>query len=553
MAESPTSTDPKPLVADRLRLENEGELGSARVTKAFDVKTQQKVWVTVEPKTRNSKLALLGSASQAHLNPIVEILERDSDYLVISRDLQAKTLTQRISEIGKKTAVDAVRMVLRIADALSHLHDLGVSHGRVHPDNVLVGLVDLIEPSLLFGSECPEVYLRPERRGVDIPTDPRDDAWATTALLYYMLTGTTPPVDGLDSPETLVLSGIDDPKLAEVLFHGLAKSPEDRSKTLFALKRELARWFIAHAADEPIPASVVSQKPPPLPISIAPVPRASVGAKELLRAASKRPNAAHVTHSKAPPTKRGWLRSLPFAIGAAVLGIAVAWGMSILRKGEATVIVKDKIVPSESAEPAASGPIDLAEVPVTGKEQPGGDAASSCVKGYLREGTLVKVPQLDTICKSAELPQGLGTLRQAFVTSVSAAVGNLPRFDTLGWYAVPTLAGLRQACCGDNVDSLKLPDLGDACPDFAAAVDDLARAISSSSPLDAPMRRFQEAAVCAARSGRAPGISAAAPSPVSERAFRELFTPTPSTPADGGTATVATPDPSAPSPSVPSP
>jgi hypothetical protein len=537
MAESPTSTDPKPPYLDRLRLVDNGELASNRATRAFDPKSQQNVFVAVEPKTRNPNLTLLRSASHAHLNPIVEIIEGDIDYIVLSRDLEALTLAQRITEIGKKSPVDAVRMVLRVADAISHLHELGVSHGRIHPDNVFVGLTDLVEPSLVFGSQSPKGYLCPEHRTPTAPVDTNDDTWATTALLYFMLTGAAPPEVGFDNLESIDSLLIRDLKLREVLFHGLAKSPNSRAKTLLSLKRELARWFIAHAAEESVPPGVVSQKPPPLPASIAPVPRASMGAQELLGSASKNPEALRATPSRAP-AKPVWLRSLPLALGAAVLGIGVAWGLSILRKGEATVIVKDKIIPNSVAQAPTEGPIDLAEVPVTGKEQEqqAGDATASCVKGYLREGTLVKVPQLDAICSSDELPRGLGTLRQAFATSVGASLPNLPRFDTLGWYAVPALAGLRQSCCGDNVTALKLPDLSNECRDFAPAVDELARAISSSTQLDSAILKFQTAAVCAAKTGRAPGIAPAAPSPVSERAFRELFTTTNATP-DAGTST----------------
>jgi hypothetical protein len=539
MAASHSSTDPKPLYAGRLRLEDEAALANTRATKAFDQKTNQKVLVAIETKAQGQQLAKLSSASHAHLNPVVDVVEQDEDWLVISRDLEAVSLSKRIAETGKKQPVDAVRMALRIADAISHLHELGLTHGRVHPDNVLVGLVDVVEPSLVFGSQCSEAYVRPERRKTAEPLDPRDDTWSATALLYFMLTGNTPPAEGLESTDSLESTPIDDPLLREVLLHGLAKSPEKRAKTPFALKRELARWFIAHAADEPISLATPSQKPPPLPASIAPVPRISMGTHALLTANSQAPQSLRSTPTQTPP-KPVWLRSVPLAVGAAVVGITVAWGIALLRKGESTVILKDKVVPNANA--TASGPIDLAEVPVTGKEQQPGDATASCVRGYLRDGTLVKVPQLDSICKSSELPHGLGTLRQAFATTMGATAGNLPKFDTLGWYSVPTLAGLRLACCGDTPTPLKLPDLTDVCGDFAPAVEELARAIGSSqSSIDSMVRRFNEAAVCAAKSGRAAGISSAAPSPVSERAFRELFASTqPATDASASSSTAAT-------------
>jgi hypothetical protein len=411
-------------------------------------------------------------------------------------------------------------MALRVAEALCQLHERELYHGRVHPKNVLVGLVDFVEPSLLFGTKCQGAFLRPERKSATDALEPQDDVWDTTALLYDMLTGSAPPAEGFASVEELDSLSLDDTVLRDALFHGLAKEPQQRTQTLNAVKRELARWFIAHAADEPLSLETVSHQPPPLPPSVAPQRR---GPRESLTPEPKR---ASLTprHSTTAPANATWRRSVPMAVGAAILGITVAWGLSAFRKSEATVVVKDRVVTSHPIlPPKASSPIDLAEIPVTGKEQPTGDATASCVRGYLREGTLVKIPQLDPLCKSDGLTVELGTLRRAFATSVGASTSGLPRFDTLGWYALPTLAALRNACCGESVAALELPDVSTDCSDFTPALTELARAVSGGKPLDAPIRRFDDAARCAAKSGRAPGVSPIPPSPLAERAFRDLF------------------------------
>jgi len=524
MVESHESSDPKPLYAGRLLLADESTLISTGSAEAVDQLTNQTVIVAIEAKSEGRVLSQLASASHAHLNPVIEVIERSDDWLVLSRAVSAKRLSGQVAEHGRKQPVEAVRMALRVADALTQLHDMGLSHGRVHPDNVLVGLTDSVDPSLLFGTKSPTAYILPERRSSGEPPDARDDTWAATALLYFMLTAFAPPFDGLQSVADLDAFAIEDTLLREVLFHGLAKDREKRARTLFALKRELARWFIAHAADEPMPQStLMSHKPPPLPPSMAPSPRASVGIvggspSEMHLPASVQPGSA------LPPPKPVWLRSVPLTIGAAVLGIVVAWGISTLRKGEQTVVLKNRFVPGANGVAAtASGPIDLAEVPVTGKEQESGDATASCVKGYLRDGTLVKTAQLDPICKESELPRSLGLLRMAFASTVGTAPTSAARFDALGWYSLPTLAGLRQACCGDNPPALKLPDLGDACSDFVPALEGLARAIGSTQSIEAAIRRFDEAAKCATKSGRAIGISASPPGPVSEKAFRDAF------------------------------
>lgn len=540
MVDTEQTPDPKPATKDRLRLADDSTLSAAGAAEAFDQQTSQPVIAALEPKLENRPLPKLQTASHAHLIPVVDVIDQGDAWLVLSRDLRALRLSTQIVEQGRKTPVESVRLVIRIAEALSQLHDLGLYHGRVHPENVFVGLDDAIDPSLLFGSRAPALYQRPERRGTADAPDVRDDTWATTALLYFVLTGTTPPEAGLASTLDLSAVGISDTVLAEALFHGLATDPSKRAKNLAALKRELARWFIAHAADEPMPLSTLSHKPPPLPPSLAPKPRHSARASAGANPASLSPATAGAPAVLSVPPKPVWMRSVPLAALAGALGILVAWGISTLRKGEPTIVVKDATVapgpakngPESAPENAASGgPIDLAEVPVSGKEQESGDATAACARGYVREGAILKTAQLDPICKEPELPRSLGLLRMAFASSSPGAPGSAIKFDALGWYSLPALAGLRQICCGENPPALKLPDLGDACTEFGPALEALAKAIASNQAMDSAMQRYGDAAACAAKSGRAAGISASPPGPVSEKAFRELFTTTQS-PAD---------------------
>jgi hypothetical protein len=565
MADLHESLDTNPLLAGRLRVAEPSLLESKGAATGFDETTHCRVVIAEATAKELEHPERFGEPAHAHLCPIVARVEDGGRWLIVSRDLLSQTpgarrLVEHVRDHGGQHAVEAVRTTLRVADALSTLHDLGQIHGRVHPENVILGLAEDINPSLVFGSRSPEEYMKPERRGGGNAPDAGDDTWATTALLYFMLTGNVPPQHGLGSLSDFEGTPIDDPLLREVLLHGLARDPERRAKTLFALKRELARWFIAHAADEPLPeGATVSHKPPPLPPSLAPHPQiasirtgALMGAERI--AGELRSNPSLRTATSVRPAKPVWLRSLPLSVGAAVLGIGVAWGLSFLRKGEQTVVIQGRAVAGPTpAAPSAPEPIALAEVPVTGKEQQTGDATGSCARGYLREGTLVKAPELDRICKAPELPQALGILRQAFVSSTGVAPATAPRFDSLAWYALPTVFGLRQACCGENPVPLNLPDLGGSCPDFATTIDELAHAIAASQPLEAGLRKFETAAQCAAKTGRAIGISAGPPSPVSERAFRELFASVGS-PAESASAAKAEPtSSSAPTASAPAP
>lgn len=528
MVEESDNQPSKGLYAGRLRDLDESRLTEQGYAEAFDVTTGQTVLVGLEKKSRNPTLAPLSSIEHAHLAEVIALVDHEESWVVVTHAPKGTPLRKRLEDIGKKHAVDAVRTALRIADVLTHLHDAGITHGRVNPDNVLLALDAGVEPALIFGAPSSREYLRPERASSEVPLDARDDTWATTALLYYMLSGAPPPQTGLASLSAIESLGIDDSLLCEVLVHGLASDESKRARNLISLKRELARWFIAHAADEPMPVSIASHKPPPLPASVIP---------KIVQSGTPLASSSTVPHSRVSvleDTRRGWLRSLPFAVGAAVVGIGVAWGVARMTRSNTTVLNMAE-PPQSTAAATPSGPIDLAEVPVTGegsgKEQTAGDPTASCAKGYLREGTLTRLAQLDPICRDAELPRMLGILRSAF-TSVTGASGAIPpgnsRFDALGWYSLPLLSGLRKACCTEP-PTLKLPDLGDACPDLSLALDELARIASTTQQFDTVIGRYTLAAKCAAETGKAAGISPTGPGLPSERAFRDLFVAAPPT------------------------
>src|SRR5690606_23431509 len=107
-------------------------------------------------------------------------------------------------------------------------------------------------------------------RGSQGPSED-DDSWAIAALLLKMLTGNDPPSDGFETEAELEQQGIEDPGLRASLLRALHNDPAERNEELRPLKRDLARWFVAHAGEEPSAhAPVMSSTPPPLPESKRP-------------------------------------------------------------------------------------------------------------------------------------------------------------------------------------------------------------------------------------------------------------------------------------------
>jgi hypothetical protein len=513
MVETTQIQPPKSLYAGRLRDLDASLLKTVGVAEAYDESTQQPVIVALEPKRDGQHLPALAAVEHAHLARIVAVVDQSESWLVLSQVIRGTKLRCRVAELGRKHAVDAVRTALRVADALDHLHDAWLTHGRVNPDNVLLCLESGVEPVLVYGARSSGSYCRPERTSDDLPLDSRDDTWAATALLFLMLSGKPPPINGLSDAQALDDLSIEDPLLREVLLHGLAADESQRAKDLTSLRRELARWFITHAADEPLPLSGGSHIPPPLPAWA----RAKARLSFLQRGHRDRAPAVALR-------LRGWLRSLPIAAVAAIVGLGGSWGVLHGRKASTRAeFVRERVSPASvpSATPSSEA-IDLAEVPVMGKEQSSGDPTASCARSFLRDGTLSKSAQLELICVDGDLPRALGALRLAFSSTTGPAPASVARFDNLGWYSLALLATLRKSCCTDP-PPLNLADIGEACKDLAGSLDELGNAISAAQQFESAVQKFTRAARCAVRTGRAAGLPPSAPSPAMEKSFRELF------------------------------
>ena len=245
---------------------------------AVDTESQLPV-VVLEVSAAVAKLLAKGkSLGHAHLANVLDVLEYEGKQLVISERLRGETLSHRLAEIGRKLPVDAVRSALRVADALSCLHEASGAHGTVHPSNVVLTPEGRDGPILVFQplTRGDAAFRQPEWEPGDSPSEP-DDSWGAGALLFLMLVGKPPARAGYESESALADAGVFDPVLRVALYHALARDLGVRSHDLRPLKRELARWFVEHAGEEPIAPGPHSTQPPPLPPSIRPsqLPRAS--------------------------------------------------------------------------------------------------------------------------------------------------------------------------------------------------------------------------------------------------------------------------------------
>jgi len=418
-----------------------------------------------------------------HLARLLEVLDVGDERYAVAERLTGLTLAERLEDLGKKEPVDAVRFALRIADALSSLHEAGACHGSVHPRGILIQVEGHAPPMLGYFPSTDTSYRSPERGNQDPPTE-SDDSWAAAALLHKMLLGEPPPREGYAEESELREAGVTDGALSAALAHALNKDGEQRSRDVRPLKRELARWFVEHAGEEPQSPGPHSTSPPPLP----PSEQRTLGGT----------TSAAPTRSRPPePPRAGFRKMLPLAVGGIVVGLLGGWVYNTMRPKQVIVI------PRAAAPqiPASEKPIDLGEVPVTGeseKQISSTDKVSSCVMGYMPKDTFGSVPDFSGVCEQTDPRQGADKLRVAIVSSApktGAPTEAQKIFARIGWYDMAAFAVVRAGCCPD-AKPLELPAPSKTCDDMAEALGVVGREVVSNHPAEEPLKKYTAAIHC---------------------------------------------------------
>jgi serine/threonine protein kinase len=201
----------------------------------------------------------------------------DEPFIVMEL-LSGESLGDRIHR-DRPSPIEAVRLLLPIAEALAVAHAAGVIHRDLKPDNVLLcpegqwvrpklfdfGVAkiegggkrtNLTQRGTLVGSPS---YMSPEQaRGAE-NLDFRTDIWSFCVVLYEALSGVMPfdaPDGGAllraviqDAPRPLArIRGVDE-QLWSLIEQGLSKPPSLRPSSMTELGRELARWLRRHGID----------------------------------------------------------------------------------------------------------------------------------------------------------------------------------------------------------------------------------------------------------------------------------------------------------------
>jgi serine/threonine-protein kinase len=195
------------------------------------------------------------------------------DPFIVMELLEGESLATKLDREGRLTALEAVQLLLPIADALRAAHGKGIVHRDIKPDNVFLALEgDVMQPKLVdFGiAKLEQVqggsqltqhgvvvgspdYMSPEQARGDDVIDYRTDVWAFSIVLYESVTGRL-PFDATnynallrsileDTPPSLNDLRAGDTALSAIVEVGMAKDRATRWRSMHELGVALAGWL----------------------------------------------------------------------------------------------------------------------------------------------------------------------------------------------------------------------------------------------------------------------------------------------------------------------
>ena len=194
-------------------------------------------------------------------------VEHRSRPYIVTEYLRGYTLAHLLNSVPHLPEKDAVRLASRICAALSHMHEHGVIHRDLKPQNIMIcndGTIRILDfgiaksaegRRLTFAGFTPAVgtpdYMAPEqvkgKRG-----DERTDVYSLGAILYEMVAGAPPYASENENMFVIMNARVTgdpmpprkrnpalSPQVEEIILHAMDRDPRKRYQSAAAMMVEL--------------------------------------------------------------------------------------------------------------------------------------------------------------------------------------------------------------------------------------------------------------------------------------------------------------------------
>ena len=262
MVAGPTPVAGRPAIPGYEVLEPIGEGGMGAVYRAVQLSLQRPVAIKLlnppadGPPADGSGLRrepqFMAALSHPHIVAIHDCGQIDGRAFLVMEYVAGSNLRARMRPGRPWPAAQALAVLDAVARALSYIHERGILHLDLKPENVLCdaeGRVKITDFGLAqacggsparpapSGGTCD--YCAPEQR-FGLGVDERSDLFALAALAYELLTGRPPG-------RMYIPASRRNPRLPRtvdgVLRRGLARDPDERYPTVEAFRRDLMSVF----------------------------------------------------------------------------------------------------------------------------------------------------------------------------------------------------------------------------------------------------------------------------------------------------------------------
>lgn len=195
-----------------------------------------------------------------HILAVLNFFRENGTAYIVMEYLEGRTLDQYLEQMGGRLSFDeAVPLLTPIMQALEEVHEAGILHRDVSPDNIHIGasrqvkLLDFGAARVALGERSrnlsvilKEGYAPPEQYRSKGNQGPWTDVYALAATLYRTVTGFLPPpaLDRMTEDELKPLSHLGvpvSPQLDAVMGKALSFNAQDRYQTVREFREAISQ------------------------------------------------------------------------------------------------------------------------------------------------------------------------------------------------------------------------------------------------------------------------------------------------------------------------